>query len=577
MRLRNRKIDAICPKKVSQRRSDGHLGEAEAVNQTFLKSSYLTTSCLAALLAFSPALSQAETLRFAASGDAVTLDPYVVEEVFTSGFLGNIYEGLIRRAPDLSIQPGLAESWELLSPTHWRFHLRKGVTFHDGSPFTADDVVYSAERVRSGASDYKNRLAADTEVVAVDDFTVDFITKSPNPILHFTWANWYMMSRSWSEANNIGAPDKGSNVESYATLHENGTGPFRVVSREPGIKTVLAANENWWGIGSVPGNVTAVEFTPVPNASTRVAALLSDQVDVVFPIPVQDIDRIEASPNAHILAGPEVRTMYLTMNQWRDTLPGSAVEGVNPLKDQRVREALYRAIDIEAIRDKIMRGQASPTATMVAPGVNGYSDAFTRYAYDPAKAKALLVEAGYPNGFSMSLECSNDMYVNDEAICLAVANMLAKIGVDAKANVQSRAKYIETITAPNMNFGMAMLGTTPASYDSHIALYSLHMCPRVSPDRPVWAPDDLQKIVAGKSNFAGYCNPEVDRLAGEILVETDETKRNALIAEAWTITTKDVAYIPLHQSWGAWAVRDGIEVARRADNVFDWRYVTISQ
>lgn len=529
----------------------------------------------AVLLALSPA--NAAELRFASQGDLVSMDPYAVEEVFTSGFLGNVYEGLVRRAPDLSLEPALAERWEMVSPTQWRFYLRKGVTFHDGSPFTADDVIFSAERVRSGASDFKNRLPAGVDVVKVDDHTVDFITKEPNPILNFTWANWYIMSRSWAEANKVAPPVKGGDTENYATLHENGTGPYKLVTREPGIKTVLEAYPQWWGASERKGNVDKVTYTPVPNPATRVAGILSGQLDVVFPIPVQDIPRLEASADAAVVAGPEVRTMYLSMNQWKETLPGSGLEGVNPLKDRRVREAIYRSIDINAIRDRIMRGQTTPAALMVAPGVNGYTDSIKRYDYDPAKSKELLKEAGYPDGFSMTYQCSNDMYVNDEAICLAISSMLAKVGVAAKPNVQPRAKYLESVTAPNMDFGLAMLGTTPASLDSHIALNSLHMCPRAGADRPLWDKDDLTKIVAGKSNFGGYCNPEVDRLAGEILKETDTRKRNDLILQAWTITTGDVAYIPLHQTWAAWATGKGVKLERRADNVFDWRHVTTSR
>jgi peptide/nickel transport system substrate-binding protein len=529
------------------------------------------------MLVTSPLAATAAELRFASQGDLVSMDPYQVEEVFTSGFLGNVYEGLVRRAPDLTLEPALAESWELVAPTQWRFHLRKGVTFHDGSPFTADDVLFSAERVRSGASDFKNRLPADVKVVKVDDMTVDFITKDPNPILYFTWANWYIMSKSWAEANKVAAPAKGGETENYATLHENGTGPYRLESREPGIKTVLAANPAWWGAKTKTGNVDTVTYTPVPNPATRVAGLLSGQLDVVYPIPVQDIPRLEAAPNAGVVAGPEVRTMYLSMNQWRDTLPGSGLDGVNPLKDKRVREALYRAIDVNLIRDRIMRGQTTPSALMVAPGVNGYTDTIKRLPYDPQRAKELLAEAGYPNGFSMTYQCSNDMYVNDESICLAISSMLAKIGVQAKPNVQPRAKYLQSVTAPGMDFGLAMLGTTPASLDSHIALYSLHMCPRAGADRPLWAPEDMNKIVAGKSNFSGYCNPEIDALAADILKETDQAKRNAMILKAWTITTGDVAYIPLHQTWAAWGVGAKVKMARRADNVFDWRHVTIGQ
>lgn len=532
---------------------------------------FLATTAMAG----TASMGAAQELRFASSGDAVSMDPYIRNEVFTYSFLGNVYEGLVRRNPDLTIAPELAESWEMVSPTQWRFHLRQGVSFHDGSPFTADDVIFSADRVRAGDSDFKNRLSGVTDVVKVDDFTVDFITAEPNPILHFTWPNWYIMSKTWAEANGVADASRATDVENFATLHANGTGPFKLVTREPGIKTTLEANDGWWNEANKAGNVESVTYTPLPNDATRVAALLSGQMDMVYPIPVQDIPRLEAAPNVKVIAGPEVRTMYLTMNQWKDTLPGSAVEGENPFKDQRVREAVYRAIDIDLINQRIMRGQATAAALMVAPGVNGFTDEIERYAYDPEKSKALLAEAGYPDGFKLTFQCSNDMYLNDEAICLAISSMLARVGIQADTNVQARAQYLEAVLSPNMDFGLAMLGTTPASLDSHIALFSLHMCPRLSEDRPIWAADDIKSLVAGTSNYAGYCNPEVDALSKQILSETDEAKRDELIKQAWTITTDDVAYIPLMQSWSAWAAAANVTLERRADNVFDWRYVTI--
>lgn len=532
---------------------------------------FLATTAMAG----ATSMGAAQELRFASSGDAVSMDPYIRNEVFTYSFLGNVYEGLVRRNPDLTIAPELAESWEMISPTQWRFHLRQGVSFHDGSPFTADDVIFSADRVRAGDSDFKNRLSGVTEVVKVDDFTVDFITAEPNPILHFTWPNWYMMSKTWAEANGVADASRASDVENFATLHANGTGPFKLMTREPGIRTTLEANDAWWNAADKSGNVESVTYTPLPNDATRVAALLSGQMDMVYPIPVQDIPRLEAAPNVNVIAGPEVRTMYLTMNQWKDTLPGSAVEGDNPFKDQRVREAVYRAIDIDLINQRIMRGQATAAALMVAPGVNGFTDEIERYAYDPEKSKALLAEAGYPDGFKLTFQCSNDMYLNDEAICLAISSMLARVGIEADTNVQARAQYLEAVLSPNMDFGLAMLGTTPASLDSHIALFSLHMCPRLSEDSPIWAAGDIKSLVAGTSNYAGYCNPEVDALSKQILSETDEAKRDELIKQAWTITTDDVAYIPLMQSWSAWATAANVTLERRSDNVFDWRYVTI--
>lgn len=526
-------------------------------------------------MAGTTSMGAAQELRFASTGDAVSMDPYIRNEVFTYSFLGNVYEGLVRRNPDLTIEPELAERWEMLSPTQWRFYLRQGVTFHDGSPFTADDVIFSANRVRAGDSDFKNRLSGVAEVVKVDDFTVDFITSEPNPILHYTWPNWYIMSKAWAEANGVADASRSTDVENFATLHANGTGPFKLASREPGIKTTLEANGDWWNAANKTGNVESVTYTPLPNDATRVAALLSGQMDVVYPLPVQDIPRLEAAPNVKVVAGPEVRTMYLTMNQWKDTLPGSAVEGDNPFKDKRVREAVYRAIDIDLINQRIMRGQATAAALMVAPGVNGFTDEIERYSYDPELSKQLLADAGYPDGFKLTFQCSNDMYLNDEAICLAISSMLARVGIEADTNAQARAQYLEAVLSPNMDFGLAMLGTTPASLDSHIALFSLHMCPRLSEDRPVWAAEDISSLVAGTSNYAGYCNPEVDALSRQILSETDEAKRDALIKQAWTITTDDVAYIPLMQSWSAWATAANVTLERRADNVFDWRHVKI--
>ncbi|UVK55750.1 ABC transporter substrate-binding protein [Mesorhizobium sp. AR02] len=543
-----------------------------------MKISFWRATLAAMLLGASANAAGAETLRFAAQGDITSLDPYVIDETFTSGFLGNIYEGLVRRAADLSIQPALAESWEMVEPTRWRFHLRKGVKFHDGSPFTADDVLFSAERVRGGGSDLKNRLSPDTKVVKVDDYTVDFITAKPNPIIHYQWGNWYMMSKAWAEKHGDAGPQKsGSGQESYANLNENGTGPFVLKSRELGIKTTLAANPDWWGNATREDNVTDVVFTPIPNSATRVAALLSGEMDVIFPVPVQDVDRIKANPGTSMIVGPELRTVYIFMDQFRDELLYSNIKGKNPLKDHRVREALYRAIDIEAIKSKVMRGMSTPSALMVAPGINGSSPDFTRIAYDPQKSKALLAKAGYPDGFEIGLDCPNDRYVNDEAICLAVTNMFAKVGVKVKLNAQTKSKFFDKVLSPKLDFSLGLIGSTPPSFDSWAPLNSLHQCPRLTPQSAIWAESDRDKINAGKSNYGGYCNPEVDKLADQVLAETDPDKRNALIKAAWKITTDDIAYLPLHQQWIAWGVRNGVTLKQRADDVFDWRYVKIGK
>jgi peptide/nickel transport system substrate-binding protein len=374
--------------------------------------------------------SQAKDLKFAFQGTLNSFDPYNLNETFHLGTQGNVYEGLIRRAGDLKIEPALAERWEIPEPTRWRFHLRKGVKFHNGNAFNADDVVFSANRVRAEGSDLKTRIAADVEVVKVDDFTVDFITSQPNPILHVEWGTWYIMDKEWAEANKAVSPQNvGGTEENYATRHANGTGPFKLVSHDAGVKTVFEVNPDWWDNANIEHNLTKVTFTPISSDATRVAALLSGQVDMAYPIPVQDQKRVDDNSGTRALVGPELRTIFLGMNQWSDELM-HGTKGKNPFKDKRVREAFYRAIDIKAIQQKVMRGNSEPSAMMIAPGVQGGGDSrFSRIGYDPAKSKALLKDAGFDSGFEVGMDCPNDRYVNDEAICQAVVSMLAKVGV----------------------------------------------------------------------------------------------------------------------------------------------------
>ena len=221
---------------------------------------------------------------------------------------GNIYEGLTRRGPDLAIGPALAERWEIVEPNRWRFYLRRGVKFHDGQDFTADDVVFSAARVRAEGSDLKTRLAGVVDIVKVDDYTVDFTTEKPNPILHVEWDSWYMMSKSWAEKHAATTPEAQSgDQEKYTTRHANGTGPFRLVSREAGVKTVAEVNPNWWDKANQEHNLTKVTFTPISSDATRVAALLSGQVDMAYPIPVQDLKRVDSDANTQAVTGPELR------------------------------------------------------------------------------------------------------------------------------------------------------------------------------------------------------------------------------------------------------------------------------
>jgi len=516
-----------------------------------------TTAVLACLSIVAPAA--AETLRFAYQTDVNTLDPHGLNETFTLGFQGNVYEGLIRRGPDLAIEPALATDWEILEPNRWRFFLREGVTFHDGSPFTADDVVFSAERVRAEGSDLRTRLAGVVEVIAVDDLTVDFVTEQPNPILHAEWDTWYIMSRAWSEANDAAEPTNVADQSgAFAHMNANGTGPFMISSREPDIRTVAVPNPDWWD--TPEHNLTEVIFQPIASDSTRIAALLSGEMDMVFPVPIQDVPRVDDTAGVTALTGPELRTIFIGLDQDRDELLYSSVEGTNPFKDRRVRQAMYQAIDMDAIVEQIMRGQATPAASMVAPGIQGFPEDLERHPVDPEAAKALLAEAGYDEGFSVTMDCPNDRYVNDEAVCQAIVGMLARIGIEVDLLAQTRSVYFAKVLAQaGYDTSMYMLGWTPGSFDSWNALYNLV--------------HTRTEDGAGAFNLGGYSNPEIDALTAKIMTETDLEARSAMIAEAWQLLHEDVGYLPLHQQALAWGVTDGLEVAQRADNQFAWRHV----
>ena len=514
----------------------------------------LLAATIVSIVASALTPASAQTLRYANQGDLKSLDPYTLRESTTIAHHGHVYEGLTARNKDLQIVPGLAESWETPEPTRWRFHLRHNVKFHNGDPFTADDVVFSADRVRAKGSDFQSLVPADAKVVKIDDYTVDFQLATPNPILIAQWDAWYIMDKKWAEANDAVAPTPVSaTTPSYASLHENGTGPFTIESHQPGVKTVFKANPNWWR--KPEHNLKEIIFTPISSEATRVAALLSGEVDVIEPVPIQDIARVNASANAKVLTGPELRTIFLGMDQIRDELLYSNVKGKNPFKDVRVREAFFKAIDIELIKTRVMRGLSTPSALMIAPQLFKLSGEFTRPKYDPEGAKKLLAEAGYADGFEVTMDCPNDRYVNDAEICQAVVGMLARIGVKVDLLAQPKAQYFAKILkSGNFSSSFYLLGWTPATLDSHNVMFDIMGC------------RDDPASGRGSTNVSGYCNKEFDAITDKVLQESDPTKRDLLIKQGFEIAAKDFAYIPLHQQALAWGVSNKVKLTQRPDN-----------
>ncbi|MGJ4929533.1 ABC transporter substrate-binding protein [Bradyrhizobium sp. HKCCYLS2038] len=515
----------------------------------------LLAAAAAILVGLAGLPASAQTLRYANQGTLKSLDPYTFKESTTIAHHAHVYEGLTARDKDLKIIPALAESWETPEPTRWRFHLRKGVKFHNGDPFTADDVLFSAYRVRATGSNFLSNVPPDAKFIKIDDYTVDVKLDAPNPILISQWDSWYIMDKKWAEENNSVAPTPVSaTTPSYAALHENGTGPFIIESHQPGVKTVFKVNPNWWR--KPEHNIKEIVFTTIGSDATRVAALLSGEVDLIEPVPVQDIGRVDSSPNAQVLKGPELRTIFLGMDQSRDELVSSSVKGKNPFKDVRVREAFYKAIDVELIKTRVMRGLSTPSALMIAPELFPLSKDFTRPKYDPDAAKKLLTEAGYPDGFEVGMDCPNDRYVNDAAICQAVVGMLARVGVKVNLNAQPKAQYFAKVLKPGgYNTSFFLLGWTPSSGDAHNVLHDIMGCR-----------DDPKDATRGEANLGNYCNKELDALTDKVLVETDTAKRDQLIKQAFEIGIKDYGYIPLHQQAVAWGVSKKVKIPLRADN-----------
>lgn len=517
-------------------------------------------TALFAALATSGLVANAQTIRIANQGDSLSMDPHSLNESLQLSVTGNVYEPLVGRNKDLSLAPALATSWKQTSPTVWRFELRKGVQFHDGTPFTADDVLFSFARTQVEGSDMKSYTNDFKEVRKIDDHTVEIETKTPFPILPDVISLVYIMSKKWCETNQAQAPvDRRKGIENAASFRANGTGPYRLRERQPNVRSVFVRNGTYWG--KIEGNAAEVVFTPIGNDATRVAALLSGEVDVMEPVPVQDIDRVNSGANTRAITGPELRTIFLGMDQKRDELLYSSVKGKNPFKDKRVRQAFYQAIDIEGIKKTVMRGASNPSALLVGPGVNGFQPDAKRLPFDVEAAKKLMAEAGYPNGFEVAMNCPNDRYVNDGRICQTVAANLSRINVKINLQAETKGTYFPKILRRDTSF--YMLGWTPATYDSHNALNALVRC--------------VDDKGAGQFNLGAYCNPKVDELTLKIQAETDKTKRNAMIKEAFDLHAADVGHIPLHQQALAWGVSKNVKLVQLADNFMYFKWMSIGK
>ena len=446
----------------------------------------------------------------------------------------------------------------------WRFKLRPGVSFHDGTPMTVDDVVFSVQRAQLPTANiavYANALGTP---VAIDKDTVEFRLAKVNPVFLQHLNAVFIMSRAWCEKHKVTKPlDFKNREESFAGFNANGTGPFMLVSRQPGVKTTYKRHPAWWGkaAGMASGNVQEIVYTPIANDATRLAALVSGEIDFVLDPAPRDIARLRQTAGVKIVEGPENRVLFIGMDQHRDELLHSSVKGKNPFKDLRVRQALYHAVDIETLKTKLMNGMSVPTGNLMASRLASFNDPQfeQRLPFDLARARSLMAEAGYADGFEVTLDCSNNRYINDEEICIALAGMWSQIKVRIKVNAQPRAIWFPRME--KLDTSLYLLGWGGAVTDAELTF------------TPVLRSQGAAGV--GFYNWGRVKNDKFDALAAASSVEPDASKREALIKAALREYLDQVHLIPLHRQVIPWATRSGVDVVHRADNWLEVGWIDV--
>jgi len=522
-----------------------------------------TVKAAAALLVLAVASGSADAraVKWARSGDALTLDPHAQNEGPTHNLMHLVYEPLILRDRTGKFIPTLATSWRATEdPTVWEFKLRQGVRFHNGNAFNADDVVFSLERALQPTSDMKGLLTFIDKVSKIDDYTVRIKTKGPNPLVPNYLTNLYMMDKEWAETNNtVTVQDYKEKKDNFAVRNANGTGAYVLVSREQDVRTVLRRNEDYWGNGEYPLGVSEITYLTIKSDATRIAALLSGEVDFVQDVPVQDIERLEKTTGLRVNFGPENRTIFLGLNVGSPELKSSNVKGKNPFADKGVRRAVNTAVDREAIKRVVMRGQSIPAGVIAPPFVNGYTKELDQLSkVDLAQARALLKEAGYADGFQVTLNCPNDRYVNDEGICQAVTAMLAKIGIKVNLVAQPKGPHFTLIQKDPPETDFYLLGWGVPTYDSHYIFSFLY---------------HTRSGKEGGWNGTRYSNAELDRKIESLAAEIDLAKRNATIADIWTTLSEETIYIALHHQMLAYAMKSDLDIQVSPENQVHMKFI----
>ena len=490
---------------------------------------------LAALcLMFGGSAAAAEvTLRVALDADPVSLDPHEQLSGGTLQMSHLLFDPLVRWTQDLQFEPRLAERWEQVDATTTRFYLREGVRFHSGNPLTADDVAWTFERLQT-SPDFKGVFAPFIGVEVQDALTLDLITAEPYPLVLHNATYIFPMDRAFYSGLTEKGQDKAQLVKhghSFASRHVSGTGPFVVTAREQGVKVNFQRFADHWDQSS-PGNVDQIRLTPIKEDATRVAALLAGDVDFIFPVPPNSLPRVDQSPRTKLITTPGTRIISFQMDQNR----------VPAFRDVRVRRAIDYAVNNAGIVDRIMRGFATVAAQASPQGYPGH-DPNLKARFDLAKAKVLMAEAGYADGFTITMMAPNNRYINDDKIARAVAAMLAKININVDLQTFPKAQYWPLYDARAAD--MMMIGWHSDTEDSANFHQFLTACPNA-------------ETGYGQYNGGHYCSEEADALLQAAAAETDSAKRAEMLQQLEGILYHDAAYIPLHWQNLAWGAGQGI-------------------
>ena len=507
----------------------------------------LVKSLLTVLLLLSMVgLVQAKTLRLAMDADPVSLDPHMQLSGGMLQYSHMVFDPLVRWTKETTIEGRLAERWERLDEYTVRFFLKEGVKFHSGNELTADDVIWTVNRLKTSV-DFKGIFEPFKTPVKVDDYTVDIVTKVPYPLLLNTATYIFPMdSRFYSGTDDKGM-DKGvieKTGYSFANENASGTGKYRVTERQQGVRVVFEEFPGYWDKES-PGNVDKIILTPIKKDATRVAALLSGDVDFIMPVPPQDMDRIDRSENAKLVTMSGTRIITLQLNQNR----------VDAFKNVKVRQAIVYAINNAGIAEKLMKGRATVGAQNSPQGYLGHNPALTP-RYDLDKAKQLMQEAGYADGFEVSMIAPNNRYVNDEKIAEAAASMLGKIGIKVNLKTMPKAQYWDQFDAQVAD--IQMIGWHSDTEDTGNFFEFLLMCPN-------------KETGYGQYNSGNYCNQEVDRLTLAVQSETDREKRIGMLQQMEKIAYDEAAFVPLHWQDLSWAGKKNLRIAEIV-NVMNFPY-----